>query len=303
MLFLDLLVYYLQLVVGVLLSVAFLTLLERKTLRYTQLRKGPNKLGFVGVLQPFSDAVKLFSKEDISPVFVNIIIFRGFPFFSFVMSLFVWVSFVSLRGWVDISFSYLFCLCCARVITYGTVISGWSSSSKYSLLGSLRAVAQTISYEIVWAFIFLFLIFIRQRATFYIIFLINQIFSVGVLCGVIFVLFFVVCVVETNRAPFDLAEGESELVSGFNVEYGGLKFALIFLAEYASILWISCMCVICFGLTYYFVMVIMFLFFIFIFLYMRSSFPRVRYDFLMMLTWKKFLPLILLWCIFIPVLV
>jgi len=126
---------------------------------------------------------------------------------------------------------------------------------------------------------------------------------VGVLCGVIFVLFFVVCVVETNRAPFDLAEGESELVSGFNVEYGGLKFALIFLAEYASILWISCMCVICFGLTYYFVMVIMFLFFIFIFLYMRSSFPRVRYDFLMMLTWKKFLPLILLWCIFIPVLV
>jgi len=124
MLFLDLLVYYLQLVVGVLLSVAFLTLLERKTLRYTQLRKGPNKLGFVGVLQPFSDAVKLFSKEDISPVFVNIIIFRGFPFFSFVMSLFVWVSFVSLRGWVDISFSYLFCLCCARVITYGTVISG-----------------------------------------------------------------------------------------------------------------------------------------------------------------------------------
>jgi len=124
MLFLDLLVYYLQLVVGVLLSVAFLTLLERKTLRYTQLRKGPNKLGFVGVLQPFSDAVKLFSKEDISPVFVNIIIFRGFPFFSFVMSLFVWVSFVSLRGWVDMSFSYLFFLCCARVITYGTVISG-----------------------------------------------------------------------------------------------------------------------------------------------------------------------------------
>ena len=292
--FLDFILYYLEVIIGVLISVAFLTLLERKVLSYTQLRKGPNKVGFVGVLQPFSDALKLFSKEDIYPVLANPFFFWALPIFRFFMSLFVWQRLVSERGWQDIKFSLLFFLCCARVGVYGTIISGWSSRSKYSLLGALRAVAQTISYEIVWAFVFLFLIFLFRSYSFYSMFITQKYVVGAVSCLSVCFIFFIVCVVETNRAPFDLAEGESELVSGFNIEYGGLKFALIFLAEYASIIWICCITSICFFMSISVVFLFSIFFFILLFLYFRSSFPRIRYDVLIRLTWKKILPIVLL---------
>lgn len=148
----------------------------------------------------------------------------------------VWASIYSSSGLLDFKLSILFFLCCIRVRVYGIIFSGWSSNSKYSLLGGLRAVAQTISYEIVLAFLLLCIIFFSKRFSFLDFFTMQKFYFFGLFSLPLFLIFFVSCVVETNRAPFDLAEGESELVSGFNVEYGGLKFALIFIAEYASII-------------------------------------------------------------------
>lgn len=292
----DFVFYYLQVIVFVLVSVAFLTLLERKVLSFTQIRKGPNKLGWVGLLQPFSDAVKLFSKEDAAPTFSNIVLFWFSPLLGFVVTIVVWLALPNLRGIIDLKYGVLFFLCCVRVRVYGVIFSGWASNSKYALLGSLRAIAQTISYEIVLAFIFLYLLFLTKRLSFEQ-FVLQQghfcFFYVGL---PIILVFFFSCVVETNRAPFDLAEGESELVSGFNVEYGGLKFALIFISEYARIIWM------CFLIRISFIgrpLVFFTIFWVFFFLFLRSSFPRIRYDYLISVTWKKFLPLVLIFFLFV----
>lgn len=283
---------FIQIFLFVLVSVAFLTLLERKVLRYTQIRKGPNKLGFAGVLQPFSDAVKLFSKEDSFPRLSNVGLFWIRPFFGFLLAMLLWGCLPLRWGLVDIQFGVLFFLSCIGLRVYRVIFSGWSSNSKYALLGGLRSVAQTISYEIVIAFILFCLVFASKRLRIKKIILLQE----GKFCFFfvvisVFVVFFISCIVETNRAPFDLAEGESELVSGFNVEYGGLKFALIFIAEYAIIIWISVLCRILFCgqavLFFSFSLVVVFLF-------LRSSYPRIRYDFLMETTWKKFLPKVLI---------
>lgn len=274
-----------------LISVAFLTLLERKVLSYTQIRKGPNKLGIVGVLQPFSDAVKLFSKEDSFPRLSNVALFWVRPFFGFLLAILVWRCLPLRYGLVDIQFGVLFFLSCIGLRVYRIIFSGWSSNSKYALLGGLRSVAQTISYEIVIAFILFCLMFAVKGLRTKKLLLVQEGFCFFFVMFSIFIIFFISCVVETNRAPFDLAEGESELVSGFNVEYGGLKFALIFMAEYAMIIWISIFCRILFcGQAIFFFSFL----FIVIFLFLRSSYPRIRYDFLIDITWKKFLPKVLL---------
>nr|AML26580.1 NADH dehydrogenase subunit 1 [Staphylinidae sp. BMNH 1274705] len=280
-------------IIFLLIGVAFLTLLERKVLGYIQVRKGPNKVGYMGLLQPFSDAIKLFSKESVYPIKSNFNLYYFSPIMNLFLSLFLWMCMPFFSGLLNFNLGLMYFLCISSMSVYTIMVAGWSSNSNYSLLGGLRAVAQTISYEVSLAMIllsFLFLIsslsmfnFIKYQEMLWFIFLLFP------LC----MIWFVSSLAETNRTPFDFAEGESELVSGFNVEYSSGGFAMIFLAEYASILFMSMMCVVLFmGCN-----LMSWLFFIklssisFLWIWVRGTLPRFRYDKLMYLAWKSFLPL------------
>nr|YP_010225313.1 NADH dehydrogenase subunit 1 [Cipangopaludina longispira]UDD73403.1 NADH dehydrogenase subunit 1 [Cipangopaludina longispira] len=292
----------------VLLAVAFFTFLERKGLSYMQLRKGPNKVGFIGVPQPIADAAKLLTKEIVKPIFSNYFLYLGAPVFSFSLALLLWQLYPGCFSIVYFKWGVLFFLCVSSLNVYGTLLAGWSSNSKYALIGSLRAVAQTISYEVSMVLIFLFPLFLAGSFSFFDI-KDSQgvVWFIFLMCPISF-LWFVSCVAETNRAPFDFAEGESELVSGFNVEYGAAGFALIFLAEYANILVMSLFSVVLFlggpflmVLCSDFVMMVKVMVLAFLFIWIRASYPRFRYDFLMNLTWKLFLPIALVLLLFLLV--
>nr|WQG15301.1 NADH dehydrogenase subunit 1 [Alvinocarididae sp.] len=294
------LVSYLILVIFVLVAVAFVTLLERKVLGYIQIRKGPNKVGFMGLLQPFADAVKLFTKEQTLPTMSNFIPYYLSPVFSLFIALLVWLAAPFDSGLISFKMSVLFFLCCTSLGVYSMMGAGWASNSKYALLGCLRAVAQTISYEVSLALIllsFLFLVggFDLGLFTEYQRFL----WFVGLTFPLALV-WFASCLAETNRTPFDFAEGESELVSGFNTEYSSGGFALIFMAEYASILFMSVLFSLIFlggelsGLLFYLKAV----FIAFCFIWVRGTLPRFRYDKLMYLAWKSFLPVALNYLVF-----
>lgn len=284
---------YLILIVFVLISVAFLTLFERKVLGYIQIRKGPNKRGFIGLLQPFRDAVKLFRKEQTFPYISNFFIYYLSPLFIILISIMLWFSIPFYFFYFDFSFSVLFFLRLSRLGVYGVIIAGWSSNSAYSLLGGIRCIAQTISYEIRLVLIVIsFIIFVSSYS------IINfRVYQLGVwFLFILFPLFLILIVsllAETNRTPFDLAEGESELVSGFNVEYRRGGFALIFISEYINIIFMSMILVIFsiggdfYSLLFYFKLV----FFRFLWIWIRGSFPRYRYDKLINLTWIVFLPI------------
>nr|AGW80448.1 NADH dehydrogenase subunit 1 [Prosopocoilus astacoides blanchardi] len=280
------------LVICVLIGVAFLTLLERKVLGYIQLRKGPNKVGFIGIPQPFSDAIKLFSKEQTYPVMSNFYLYYFCPVFNLFLSLLVWMCIPFFGMFMGFSLGALYFLCCASLGVYTVMLAGWSSNSNYSMLGSLRAVAQTISYEVSLALTLLsFLILIMSLN-----FSDLKIYQAGgwfiFLCLPLCMIWFVSSLAETNRTPFDFAEGESELVSGFNVEYSGGGFALIFLAEYSSILFMSLLCCLLFLGANYVVPVFFVLlgFMSFLWVWVRGTLPRFRYDKLMYLAWKSYLP-------------
>nr|UHA56202.1 NADH dehydrogenase subunit 1 [Trigonodes hyppasia] len=288
MIFIGLLI----LIIGVLVGVAFLTLLERKVLGYIQIRKGPNKLGIMGILQPFSDAIKLFTKEQTYPNFSNYIMYYFSPVLAFILSLMIWMVIPYYFNMISFNLGVMFILCCMSLGVYTVMVAGWSSNSNYALLGGLRAVAQTISYEVSLAMILLssiVMIMDYNLLSFYlyqnIIWFIILMFPLS-LCWVSSML------AETNRTPFDFAEGESELVSGFNVEYSSGGFALIFLAEYSSILFMSLIFVIIymggFNLTFFFFLKLTFISFLFI--WVRGTLPRYRYDKLMYLAWKSYLP-------------
>nr|YP_010146831.1 NADH dehydrogenase subunit 1 [Yininemertes pratensis]QQP01060.1 NADH dehydrogenase subunit 1 [Yininemertes pratensis] len=289
---------------GLLVAVAFYTLLERKVLGYIQLRKGPNKVSLMGVPQPLADAAKLFLKEQTKPFLSNWAAYMVAPVLSLILSLVLWLVYPSFGFYVyNFVYGMLFFLCVSGVSVYGTLVAGWASNSKYALLGSLRAVAQTISYEISLILILLsgvylvgsynvlgFSFFQEEGCWLF--------FS----CSLISFIWFVTTLAETNRAPFDFAEGESEIVSGFNVEYSAGGFALIFMAEYGAILVMSVVSgVLFFGSDNFLVGSVMFgfllkgMFFAFLFLWVRGSLPRIRYDKLMGLTWKSFLPVSLGW--------
>nr|ANJ70460.1 NADH dehydrogenase subunit 1 [Hydroporus obscurus] len=283
----------LLLVICVLIGVAFLTLLERKILGYIQIRKGPNKVGFMGIPQPFSDAIKLFSKEQTFPLLSNYVMYYYSPIMSLFLSLLMWMIMPFLLGLFSFNLSMLFFLCVTSMGVYTVMIAGWSSNSSYSLLGGMRAVAQTISYEVSLSLIFMSFMFIVggfSLISFYkyqeIIWMIFLFFPLGFI-------WFVSSLAETNRTPFDFAEGESELVSGFNVEYSSGGFALIFLSEYSSILFMSMLFSVMFlGSNLFSMFFYLELVFIsFLFIWVRGTLPRFRYDKLMYLAWKSFLPI------------
>nr|QNJ59953.1 NADH dehydrogenase subunit 1 [Arphia xanthoptera] len=292
----DLIMFVLNfflLVVCVLISVAFLTLLERKVLGYIQIRKGPNSVGFLGIPQPFSDAIKLICKEQPIPFMSNYFLYYFSPVFNLMISLFIWSIFPYLTYMCSFPYGFLFFLCCTSLSVYTLMIAGWSSNSNYSLLGSLRSVAQTISYEVSLALILLSLILLIGSFNMFD-FLNFQLYCWFILfCFPLSLSFFASCLAETNRTPFDFAEGESELVSGFNIEYGAGGFTLIFLAEYASIIFMSMLFSLVFlgGDFYSFLFFISLSFVSFLFVWVRGTLPRFRYDKLMYLAWKSFLPL------------
>nr|UZG66132.1 NADH dehydrogenase subunit 1 [Abscondita chinensis] len=284
---------YLILILCVLIGVGFFTLFEPKILGYIQISKGPNKVGYMGLFQPFSDAINLFCKEQAKRMMSNFFSYYFSPVFNFFLSLFSWLCLPFFSGFIKFSLAFLFFLCVSSVSVYMIMMAGWSSNSNYSLLGSLRCMAQTISYEVSLGIILLSFLFI---------FCSISIFDLTIYQNYIwFILFslplsmiwFVSSLAETNRTPFDFAEGESELVSGFNVEYSGGGFALIFMGEYASILFMSMMFVFLFlsrSMTnkMFFFMV---LFISFCFIWVRGTFRRFRFDKLMFLAWKAFFPI------------
>nr|YP_009305231.1 NADH dehydrogenase subunit 1 [Scirpophaga incertulas]AHF21016.1 NADH dehydrogenase subunit 1 [Scirpophaga incertulas] len=282
----------LMLIVGVLIGVAFLTLLERKVLGYIQIRKGPNKVGIVGIMQPFSDAIKLFTKESVYPMSSNYFSYYFSPIVGFIMSLMSWVVIPYYFNLLGFNLGILYILCCLSVGVYTVMVAGWSSNSNYSLLGGLRAVAQTISYEvslslILFSGILLIMDFNLVMFSYYQSYIWFMFLMIPLM-----MMWLSSMLAETNRTPFDFAEGESELVSGFNIEYSAGGFALIFLAEYSSILFMSMMFVVIY-LGGYELSIMFYLkvsFISFVFLWVRGTLPRYRYDKLMYLAWKIYLP-------------
>nr|QPA36047.1 NADH dehydrogenase subunit 1 [Camarochiloides weiweii] len=291
---------YLFLLICVLISVAFVTYLERSVLGYIQIRKGPNKVGFMGLLQPFSDGIKLFFKETTYPYYCNFLIYYFSPVFMLILSFFMWILFPFFINVFLFNFGVLLFFCLTGLGVFGVLMSGWSSNSNYAMLGGLRSVAQTISYEIsmallvvcllIFIFNFNFLSFMKYQEYIWFIF-----FSFP-----LFFCWFSSCLAETNRSPFDFAEGESELVSGFNVEYSSGGFAFIFLSEYMNIIFMSSLsCILFLGCDlnslFFFVKLT---FIVFMFIWVRGTLPRYRYDKLMYLTWSMFLPLSLNYLLF-----
>nr|YP_009660989.1 NADH dehydrogenase subunit 1 [Eristalinus aeneus]QCT09753.1 NADH dehydrogenase subunit 1 [Eristalinus aeneus] len=294
------LIMSLMLIICVLVSVAFLTLLERKVLGYIQIRKGPNKVGLMGIPQPFCDAIKLFTKEQTYPLLSNYISYYFSPVFSLFLSLLLWMCMPFFIKLFSFNLGLLFFMCCTSLGVYTVMIAGWSSNSNYALLGSLRSVAQTISYEVSLALIllsFIFLINNYNMLNFY--YYQKYLWFFFMLYPLVFI-WLTISLAETNRTPFDFAEGESELVSGFNVEYSSGGFALIFLSEYASILFMSMLFSLIFlgGDVFNFFFYIKLMFISFMFIWVRGTLPRFRYDKLMYLAWKSFLPFSLNYLLF-----
>nr|YP_525464.1 NADH dehydrogenase subunit 1 [Siphonops annulatus]AAX58661.1 NADH dehydrogenase subunit 1 [Siphonops annulatus] len=292
----------LMLIIPILLAVAFLTLAERKLLGYMQLRKGPNIVGPTGLLQPVADGLKLFIKEPVRPSTASQIMFLLAPILSLTLAMMIWTPMPMPSPILDMNMGILFMLALSSLAVYSILASGWSSNSKYALIGALRAVAQTISYEVTLGLIILSTILLSGTFTLYNFMFTQELMWLLLPTWPMAMMWYISTLAETNRAPFDLTEGESELVSGFNVEYAGGPFALFFLAEYSNILMMNTLSTILFlaptlnmmnpGSTTINIMVKTMIMSS-VFLWIRASYPRFRYDQLMHLVWKNFLPVVL----------
>nr|NP_008725.1 NADH dehydrogenase subunit 1 [Smithornis sharpei]AAD32514.1 NADH dehydrogenase subunit I [Smithornis sharpei] len=292
--------------IPVLVAVAFLTLIERKVLSYMQARKGPNIVGPFGLLQPMADGVKLFIKEPIRPSSSSPALFTATPVLALLLAITIWTPLPLPFSLADLNLGLLFLLALSSMAVYSILWSGWASNSKYALIGALRAIAQTISYEVTLAIILLSVIILSGNYN------LNTLITTQEPLYLIFstwplaMMWYISTLAETNRAPFDLTEGESELVSGFNVEYAAGPFALFFLAEYANIMLMNALTTILFfnpsslNLPQEFFPMTLAMKTLLLsagFLWIRASYPRFRYDQLMHLLWKNFLPLTLALCL------
>lgn len=308
---LTLLLQILAIVVPLLISVAYFTLVERKVMGSIQRRRGPNVIGYLGLLQPLADGLKLFAKETILPSSANTFIFLLAPILTFVLSLLGWAVIPFGNGIVlsDINVGLLYLFAVSSLSVYGILLSGWSSNSKYAFLGSIRSAAQMISYEVSIGFIVVTVVLCAGSFNLSEITLAQQnVWYIFPLLPMFF-LFVVSALAETNRHPFDLPEAEAELVSGYNVEYSAMGFALFFLGEYANMLlmgslistlflggWLPPLSIIPFTLLPGpFWLAIKICIFVVLFSWIRAALPRYRYDQLMELGWKTFLPLSLGW--------
>ena len=297
-------------------AVAYLTLAERKVIGYMQVRIGPNRVGPMGLLQPIADAIKLLTKEVIIPSGANKFLFVIAPVMSIMPALAAWavIPFSPELVLADVDAGLLYVLAITSMGVYGVIIAGWASNSKYAFLGSLRSAAQIVAYEIAMGFALVCVLMMSQSLNLSDI-VMRQESGWGALSWnfiplfPMFLVYLISGVAETNRAPFDVAEGESEIVAGFHVEYSGMAFAIFFLAEYANMILVSTLCATMFlggwlspvpflpdGFIWLAVKVS---FVLFLFLWFRATFPRYRYDQIMRLGWKVFIPLTLVWLVVI----
>nr|QNN92003.1 NADH dehydrogenase subunit 1 [Ovis aries]QNN92016.1 NADH dehydrogenase subunit 1 [Ovis aries]QNN92029.1 NADH dehydrogenase subunit 1 [Ovis aries]QNN92055.1 NADH dehydrogenase subunit 1 [Ovis aries] len=304
----------LMLIIPILLAVAFLTLVERKVLGYMQFRKGPNVVGPYGLLQPIADAIKLFIKEPLRPATSSISMFILAPILALTLALTMWIPLPMPYPLINMNLGVLFMLAMSSLAVYSILWSGWASNSKYALIGALRAVAQTISYEVTLAIILLSVLLMNGSFTLSTLIITQEQVWLIFPAWPLAMMWFISTLAETNRAPFDLTEGESELVSGFNVEYAAGPFALFFMAEYANIIMMNIFTTTLFlgafhnpymPELYTINFTIKSLLLTITFLWIRASYPRFRYDQLMHLLWKNFLPLTLalcMWHVSLPIL-
>lgn len=301
----------LALLVPVLMGVAYLTLAERKILAAIQLRKGPNVVGPFGLMQPFADALKMMMKETIIPTGANRILFILAPMITFALAMLGWAVIPVNDGWAiaDINVGILYLFAISSLGVYGVIIAGWASNSKYAFLGAMRSAAQMVSYEVSMGFVIVTVLLCVGSLNLTDIVRAQERIWFAVPLFPMFVIFFISILAETNRSPFDLPEGESEIVAGFFVEYSAMAFALFFLGEYSSMILMSALTSILFlggwlppfdiapfnwlpGPVWFIVKICLCLF---VFVWVRGTMPRYRYDQLMRLGWKVFLPLSLLW--------
>jgi NADH-quinone oxidoreductase subunit H len=301
------------LLVPLLIGVAYLTYAERKVLAAMQLRRGPNVVGPFGLWQPFADALKMLMKETVIPSGSNRLLFLMAPMLTFTLAMVAWAVIPVTEGWVaaNINVGILYLFAISSLGVYGIIIAGWASNSKYAFLGAMRSAAQMVSYEVSMGFVLVTVLLCAGTLNLTGIVHAQQHLWFCVPLFPMFIVFFISTLAETNRAPFDLPEGESEIVAGFFVEYSAMSFALFFLGEYANMILMSAMTTILFlggwlapfgvapftwvpGLIWFVLKICLCLF---CFLWVRATFPRYRYDQLMRLGWKVFLPLSLAWLV------
>ena len=303
----------LALLVPVLIAVAYLTWAERKVLAAMQMRKGPNVVGPFGLLQPFADALKMLMKETIVPTGANRVLFLLAPMLTFSLAMIAWAVIPVNDGWAiaDINVGILYLFAISSLGVYGVIIAGWASNSKYAFLGAMRSAAQMVSYEVSMGFVIVTVLLCVGSLNLTEIVRAQQTVWFAIPLFPMFIIFFISTLAETNRAPFDLPEGESELVAGFFVEYSSMSFALFFLGEYANMILMSSLTLILFLCCWmppidnapfnwvpgpiWFVLKICVC--LFTFVWVRATYPRYRYDQLMRLGWKVFLPFSLVWLV------